>query len=829
MLRYIIGISVLAVLIMIIRKLSDGKILKKHQYALWLLIPLYMIVSPFLKIDLPILEAPAVQVVTSQSEVVSENVTGNVDIEPIQPDSNNQEQTVYPETNKNNSVENRAVENKTHLNIIDLLTIISLSVSALLILAFTVYNIGFILYCRHKRYFIRQDQTCGLKIYAIKYKGTPFLLFNKIYVDEKSDGNNEYIICHEACHYKHGDPFWIVLRYLILALNWYNPIIWAAFFLSGIDCELACDEEAIRLLGREYSSEYAKSLFEILRQQSEVAFGFTVSAGMRSEFKTMKKRIASIKTPSKKSYKALALCMAILVAFSGCTLVNPTEAVPNVNAVSNAPFGDISNARIRLSNNGIVPCVFDADENTVKELAGVFNTSEWQEAGVDFPDGLDGEGVNVFINNNGEYFQLCFRAENYVRIQTSKDTSTKLYKVSPEAAMAAYKYANPEDSSTIQNRLIQLPVEDFTPEGVWKNDMPHEYPIYEVVIKGAFLRSKPEVSEDAIIDGLDNGSTVIVVEDLGEWVRVYTEHEQLGYTQKEGLKDTGRTKTMVISIPEYVSSSSENNTNKIAISPDATLPDAGILNQSYPATLIRSIDADQQKNLTSSLLGSNYKKDSDSDTEIMYSSTDPSLPNRYIWINKTNNELHFYDAMITGERGGEYQAPQMNMLPEESIALAQEKAAAIVGQDRVSIPSQSGLLKLRISLKDQATYERATREMDAHIHVFERRTDKNISILDGGVKVRIGVDGISDLMIDCSNYSNSGSDTITPITLDEALIIASGICYNNETTVFYAELVYSNWCTENDNFNLSWHIVTNRGNYVVDCVTRTAKCDVYTY
>lgn len=207
MLRYIIGISIVAVLIIIIRKLFDGKILKKHQYALWLLIPIYMIISPFLRINLPVLEAPAVQVVTSQSEVVSENVTGNVDIEPIQPDSNNQEQTVYPETNKNNSVENRAVENKTHLNIVDLLTIISLSVSALLILAFTVYNIGFILYCRHKRYFIRQDQTCGLKIYAIKYKGTPFLLFNKIYVDEKSDGNNEYIICHEACHYKHGDPF----------------------------------------------------------------------------------------------------------------------------------------------------------------------------------------------------------------------------------------------------------------------------------------------------------------------------------------------------------------------------------------------------------------------------------------------------------------------------------------------------------------------------------------------------------------------------------------------------------------------------------------------
>lgn len=829
MLRYIIGISVLAVLIMIIRKLSDGNILKKHQYALWLLIPVYMIVSPFLKINLPILEAPAVPAVSLQTEVVSENGTGNVDIAPIQPDGNDQEQTVYPEINPDYSAENSAVENKMPLNIADLLMAISLSVSAVLILAFVIYNIGFILYCRRKRYYIRQDQTCGLKVYAIKYKGTPFLLLNKIYVDEKSDGNNEYIICHEACHYKHGDPVWIVLRYIVLALNWYNPFIWAAFFLSGIDCELACDEEAIRLLGREYSVMYAKSLYEILRQQSEVAFGFTASAGMRSEFKTMKKRIASIKTPAKKSYKALALCMAILIAFSGCTLINPTTAAKEVNTASNAPFGDVSNAGIRLSNNGIVPCVFDADENAVKELAKIFNDSEWKEAGADFPETVEGEAVNVFIDNNGEYYQLCFRYENYVRVQKAGETSTKLYNVSSEALNAVWKYANPEDQSTIQNRLIQVPMEDFTPEGVWKYVIPHEYPIYEVVIKGAFLRNKPEVSEDSIIDGLDYGSTVIVVEDLGEWVRVFTEHEQLGYTQKEMLKETGKTKTMFISIPENVSSGSENTTNKIAISSDATLPDAGILNQSYPATLIRSADPDYQQQLVTSLLGSNYKKDSDSDTEIMYSSTDPSLPYRYIWINKTNNELWFNDAMVTGERGGEYKAPQMNMLPEESIALAQEKAAAIVGQDRVSIPSQSGLLQLHISLKDQATYERATREMDAHVHVFERRTDKNISILDGGVKVRIGVNGISDLMIDCSKYTNSGSGTIAPITLDEALIIASGICYNHETTVLYAELVYSNWCTENDNFNLSWYIVTNRGNYVVDCVTKTAKCDVYTY
>ena len=56
MLRYIIGVSLIAIVIMIIRCLSNGKMLKRHQYAMWLLIPIYMIVSPFLKISVPIAE-----------------------------------------------------------------------------------------------------------------------------------------------------------------------------------------------------------------------------------------------------------------------------------------------------------------------------------------------------------------------------------------------------------------------------------------------------------------------------------------------------------------------------------------------------------------------------------------------------------------------------------------------------------------------------------------------------------------------------------------------------------------------------------------------------
>ena len=53
MLRYVIGITFITAVIIIVRALTNGKVLKKHQYAFWLVIPLYMILMPFIRIDVP--------------------------------------------------------------------------------------------------------------------------------------------------------------------------------------------------------------------------------------------------------------------------------------------------------------------------------------------------------------------------------------------------------------------------------------------------------------------------------------------------------------------------------------------------------------------------------------------------------------------------------------------------------------------------------------------------------------------------------------------------------------------------------------------------------
>jgi len=337
MLRYVLGISILTAGIIILRALTDGKILRKHQYALWLAIPIFMIVSPFLKISIPVdtlFPAKPEAVTVAENESKDKKINEATDLQ--RPEEN----TAFKMVRDFAEEKHEALKK---VNWPAVLKNTSCIVSAGLIVLLTTYNIGFIVYCRQKRNFISNDPSGKLKIYGISQKETPFLLLKNIYVDGKEEGMNSYIICHEACHHKHGDQWWIVLRYLVLALNWYNPVIWAAFILSGQDCELACDEEVLRTLGENATEGYAKTLFELLKQRSGSNLGFKVSSMMKGEFMGIKKRFVNIKHPAKKSYKVLSVSLAAIMLFTGCVSMEPAAAKVDTADKADAAIVNLGN------------------------------------------------------------------------------------------------------------------------------------------------------------------------------------------------------------------------------------------------------------------------------------------------------------------------------------------------------------------------------------------------------------------------------------------------------------------------------------------------------
>ncbi|MBO4578948.1 MAG: M56 family metallopeptidase [Clostridiales bacterium] len=362
MLRYMIGISIITVVILIVRKLADGKIRRRYQYAVWLILPLYMIVFPFLKINVPVAEE------LSAFFPVREETVVDLPYSPELPEKSDTEKVKTAVSSNvfltdkdlvagksHNATASNIETSKTTVRPVDWIALteqIILSVAVLMIAIWVIYNTGFIFYCKKNRRYLGRDSVSRLKIFRIDHRETPFLLFNNIYVDSDRNGSDKYIICHEACHFYQLDYIWIVVRYLVLMLNWYNPFIWTAFVLSGRDCELSCDEEVIGILGTDSSAEYARTLYEYSKQRSGSPVSFTVSTDMRAGYRTMIKRLSTIKHPGKNSSVILAMSIVLILAVSACALINPTATA--VKSKDSAGQGILTGSDVITGSPGSV-------------------------------------------------------------------------------------------------------------------------------------------------------------------------------------------------------------------------------------------------------------------------------------------------------------------------------------------------------------------------------------------------------------------------------------------------------------------------------------------
>lgn len=54
-----------------------------------------------------------------------------------------------------------------------------------------------------------------------------------------------YVLAHEGHHLRRLDHIVRPVAFLILAVHWFNPLVWAAYYLMGRDMEMSCDEKVL--------------------------------------------------------------------------------------------------------------------------------------------------------------------------------------------------------------------------------------------------------------------------------------------------------------------------------------------------------------------------------------------------------------------------------------------------------------------------------------------------------------------------------------------------------------------------------------------------------
>lgn len=133
-----------------------------------------------------------------------------------------------------------------------------------------------------------------------------------------NEGAREQVLTHERAHIARGDHVIKPLGWLILAVYWYNPLVWLAYALFCRDIELACDERVIRRLPVSGRADYSQALLDLSRPHHGVGacpLAFGESA--------VKCRVKSVLTYKRPAFWLIMLAAVLCIGAAVCFLTDP--------------------------------------------------------------------------------------------------------------------------------------------------------------------------------------------------------------------------------------------------------------------------------------------------------------------------------------------------------------------------------------------------------------------------------------------------------------------------------------------------------------------------
>lgn len=134
-------------------------------------------------------------------------------------------------------------------------------------------------------------------------------------VDVVDDADRlRHVVIHELVHKRHGDSFWALLRGVLVTVYWFHPLVWVAAVCSKRDCELACDEGALALLGEEERIPYGETLLSIITRKGRASDLVCTATTMTGSGKSVKERIQFIAKEPKVLYAAVAGALFLIMA-----------------------------------------------------------------------------------------------------------------------------------------------------------------------------------------------------------------------------------------------------------------------------------------------------------------------------------------------------------------------------------------------------------------------------------------------------------------------------------------------------------------------------------
>ena len=159
-------------------------------------------------------------------------------------------------------------------------------------------------------------------IYLCDAISSPFILGvvkPHIYLPSNLDEvQRQNVLAHEQAHLARRDHWWKPLGFALLAVYWFNPVLWLAYTLLCRDIELACDERVIRTMDESAVKTYSTVLLACSMPRKAV-----ITCPLAFGEVGVKERVRNALHYKKPAFWVIAASVTVCIVVAVCFLTNP--------------------------------------------------------------------------------------------------------------------------------------------------------------------------------------------------------------------------------------------------------------------------------------------------------------------------------------------------------------------------------------------------------------------------------------------------------------------------------------------------------------------------
>lgn len=211
-------------------------------------------------------------------------------------------------------------------------------------------------------------------IYESEFVDSPFVfgvvkpnIYLPMHMDE---GTAAYVIAHEHAHLARRDHWWKVLGYLVLALHWFNPLVWVAYILFCRDIELACDEKVVRGLDGAARADYSQALLSCAAPKRAVA-----ACPLAFGEGNIKTRVKSALHYKKPAFWVAAAAVLAVVIVAVCFLTNPRSERGSLVWAQKLNAADVASIELYVPAEGEARQYKKLDTEEMAQAVELINSS----------------------------------------------------------------------------------------------------------------------------------------------------------------------------------------------------------------------------------------------------------------------------------------------------------------------------------------------------------------------------------------------------------------------------------------------------------------------